>query len=129
MFHRSSPLFVCQKHEKCTLPQSFPMNGLSLEFSSVTLKQQEKAYLLTHGAEPFLKSLQWCSRSRTSQHFLGPEGSIPCSQEPSIGPYPKPYQSNPTLKMEATCYFETSVDCQQERTLRNYCCENFKSYT
>jgi hypothetical protein len=25
---------------------------------------------------------------------MEPEGSIPCSQELSIGPYPKPYQSN-----------------------------------
>jgi hypothetical protein len=30
------------------------------------------------------------------QHFLEPEGSIPCSQEPSTGPYPKPYQSTPS---------------------------------
>jgi hypothetical protein len=47
------------------------------------------AYLLTHGAEP-----KWCSHSRTQQ-FVEPEGSIPCSQEPSTGPYPQPYQINP----------------------------------
>jgi hypothetical protein len=29
-------------------------------------------------------------------HRLEPEGSIPCSQEPPTGPYPKPYQSNPS---------------------------------
>jgi hypothetical protein len=44
-------------------------------------------YLLTYGAEPFLKSRQLCSPSRTSQHFVEPEVSIPCSQEPSSGPY------------------------------------------
>jgi hypothetical protein len=26
---------------------------------------------------------------------LEPEGSIPCSQKPSTGPYPEPYPSNP----------------------------------
>jgi hypothetical protein len=31
-------------------------------------------YLLTYGAEPFLRSHQLCSHSRTSQHFMEPEG-------------------------------------------------------
>jgi hypothetical protein len=52
-------------------------------------------YLLTRGAEPFLRSRQLCSPSRTLQHFMEPEGSIPCSQESSTGPYPEPYQSSP----------------------------------
>jgi hypothetical protein len=29
---------------------------------------------LTHGAEPFLRSFQLCSYSRTSQHFMEPGG-------------------------------------------------------
>jgi hypothetical protein len=32
--------------------------------------------------------------ARTSQHFLEPEGSLPCSQGPSTGPYPKPDESS-----------------------------------
>jgi hypothetical protein len=51
--------------------------------------------LLTYGAEPFLRSCQSCGNSRTSQHFMKPEGSSPCSQEPSTGLYTEPDRSNP----------------------------------
>jgi hypothetical protein len=40
-------------------------------------------------------TLQLHSHSRLSQHFMEPEGSLPCSQGHSTGPYPEPDKSSP----------------------------------
>jgi hypothetical protein len=39
-----------------------------------------------HGAEPFLRSCQFCNYVRISQYSVEAEGSVPCSQEPSTAP-------------------------------------------
>jgi hypothetical protein len=46
------------------------------------VKSSLLTYLLTNGAEPFLRSWQLGSHARTSQRFMQPEVSLPCSQEP-----------------------------------------------
>jgi hypothetical protein len=62
----------------------------------IHLEMHTAEYLLTHGAEPFLRSCQLCSYSRIFQHFMEPEGLLPYSQEPLIGLYSEPDQSNPS---------------------------------
>jgi hypothetical protein len=41
---------------------------------------------LTHGTEPFLRSCQLCSYSRTSQHFMESEGSYRVNKSPPLVP-------------------------------------------
>jgi hypothetical protein len=48
-----------------------------------------------HGAEFFLRTQQSLRYLNISQHFLKPEGSLSCSQEPATGPYPGTYESTP----------------------------------
>jgi hypothetical protein len=48
-----------------------------------------------HGAEFFLGNPNSRNGHRVSQHFMEPEDSLPCSQEPSSGPCPEPDESSP----------------------------------
>jgi hypothetical protein len=61
---------------------------LALRVNTVSLLNRE-------GAEPFSRSRQLCSYSGISQHVMEPEGSLLCSKEPSIVPYPKPDKFSP----------------------------------
>jgi hypothetical protein len=48
-----------------------------------------------HGAESLLRNQQAFSYLRNSQHFMEPECSLLCLQEPATGPCPEPDESSP----------------------------------
>jgi hypothetical protein len=58
------------------------------------------------GVNPY-RGRHLCSYSRTSQHLMESEGSLPHSQEPATAPYPQPLQSSPYYSFRFntfTCY-------------------------
>jgi hypothetical protein len=92
------------------------------EYFKATLIASTWHHVLNFDEEPFLSSnwdswksglsgrktnsmelkISWEAASRSAaqefpQHFMVPEGSLPCSQEPSTGPYPEPDQSSQYL--------------------------------
>jgi len=61
-------------------------------------------YLLTyllahslHGEGYYLKSWQSLSLSKNPAFFMEPEGSLPCSQKPTMWPYPEPAETSSPL--------------------------------
>jgi hypothetical protein len=74
--------------------QSAPlMFSIGLRFwptKSIEQRFLKPPHSLTHEVESFLRNRQLRSYSKTSQHFMEGEGSLPCSQEPSTGSYTKP---------------------------------------
>jgi hypothetical protein len=52
-------------------------------------------YFLTYGAEPSSEAANCAATQELPSIFKEPEGSSPCSQEPSTGPYPQPDRFSP----------------------------------
>jgi hypothetical protein len=80
-FHRYA--FKCLRLDRQNI-RNYKSTNIDLEHTDQLTDHLEVIY-----------KCQLCSYSRTSQHFMEPEGSLPSSQEPSTGPYPEPDQSNP----------------------------------
>jgi hypothetical protein len=79
-----STLVFCYRLSR---PQGWKEGLLCTEcLANASATSEHSTYLLTYGAEPFLRSRQLCSPSRTSQHFMELEGSSPCSQGPPLVP-------------------------------------------
>jgi hypothetical protein len=73
----------------CTFVSIFQDQKYSTAFKPLPAK-----VVLTHSLKELSPSWQ-TTKCAASQHFIEPEGLLPCSQEPSTGPYPEPDQSNP----------------------------------
>jgi hypothetical protein len=94
--HQAGPR-RCEDTDGCLAAASHhsSVNGSSFyEFrNTFWLFHRSRSHL--QAKQSFLKNRQWCSYSRISQHFMEPEGSLQCSQEPSTGPYPERDRSSP----------------------------------
>jgi hypothetical protein len=83
-------MFSCILHEPPLI--LITQKSITNRFSSLCIPSWEHPWwtgnkcLLSHGPESFSRSRQLCCHSRTSQHFMEPEGSMPCSREPSTFP-------------------------------------------
>jgi hypothetical protein len=71
--------------------------GVSVKWCLLT---HSLTHTLTHSLTPhstvlLQKLTSLCSQSRNSPHFMEPESSLPHSQVPATGFYPKPAQSSP----------------------------------
>jgi hypothetical protein len=67
--------------------------------------------------------------TRISQHFMEPEVSLPCSQEPSTGPYPEPDLSNPYHPIPSTLVKATIFVRWAEFQTRHHVCQNSLLFT
>jgi hypothetical protein len=103
-WHRIFILFILVRPSELCCFLSFDIRfpkyaGLSAVFQSILMQNPITVFLrkilyltnIVHGAESFLRCNLSLIYSRISQHFVEPEGSLLCSQEPSTGSHPEPH--------------------------------------
>jgi hypothetical protein len=61
----------------------------------VMLLQDKYSLYLLREMSPFWEAANWAAIQKIPSNFKQPEGSSPCPQEPSTGPYPEPDRSSP----------------------------------
>lgn len=84
---------------QCHVPKDVNSNSRFYKNMGWTLPLQ-----LLRIAESCLKSYHYFSWSRSSWHFTKPGCSLPCSQDPTAGPYPEPCEPNLSIPSH---FFET----------------------
>jgi membrane-bound metal-dependent hydrolase YbcI (DUF457 family) len=83
LFHEGYKLWRSSLCNSLHLPAAFSLLALNAILVTLSITSHNFGdYLLTYGAEPFLRSRELCSYSRNSQHSMQLEGSLPCSQGP-----------------------------------------------
>jgi hypothetical protein len=114
----------------CPSWHSTDISGLCNDFISLYIEEFLKlsslkliyilTYLLTELSPPW-EAANCAAIQEIPSNFKKPEGSSPCSQEPSTGPYPEPVWSSPYHPIKAYLYIiKKIISYHTENTLCVY---------
>jgi hypothetical protein len=75
-------------------------------------------HILLTELSPSWEAANCAAIQKIPRNFKEPGGSSPCSQEPSIGPYPEPFRSSPYHPITALIFRLVQVICLCIHTCR-----------